>query len=154
MISSILKTSALFSAFAPEALEELITLATEVELAPATHLIQAGETNDSLWLLLDGDVVIRDVLPGGLELDLVRLKRGDLCGELSFADDLAASASVVAETDVRLLRFRFDVLRPFFARHPDCHVLFLTELTAICARRLRHANEEIRRTFMASLGLF
>jgi|GEM_PF-2502339 len=153
MIVAILKTSPLFSSFPTEALEELVQKAMQVTVPAAGYIIRAGESNDSLWLVLEGDVVIRDSLPGGLELNLVRLKVGDLCGEISFADSLPASASVVALSTAKLLRFPFREMKEFFSDRPACHVAFLEQLVAICARRLRHANEEVRKGFLASLEL-
>lgn len=148
-----LQKTYLFAGLSPAELADVDAISTEQPFQTGDRLIEAGKQNDSLWILLQGPLAVRDSLPGGLELDLFKLKPGDLFGEMSFADGLPASASVIAEARGKVLRLPFADLRTVLASHPKSHVEVLRKLTQTFSQRLRLANQQIGKGFLSSFGL-
>lgn len=148
-----LKKTSLLGTLEDSLLYEIDLISTEQPIQPGKKLIEAGQVNDSLWVLLSGALVVRDLLPGGLEMDLFRLREGDLFGEVSFVDALPASASVVAESQGKVLRIPFADFRVFLSKNPQAHIRFLEQLATIFSQRLRSANRQIGKGFLASLGM-
>jgi CRP-like cAMP-binding protein len=82
------------------------------ELPAGVELVREGEPGDALFVILDGTAVVRQ---DGVELN--RVGPGAYFGELAILDGEPRSATVVAETDVRVavigIRMFRTVLREF-----------------------------------------
>lgn len=148
-----LKKAYLFSGLRDEDLEVIDAIAAEQPIQAGDRLIEVGSVNDAMWILLSGSLVVRDSLPGGLEVDLFRLKSGDLFGEMSFTDNLPASASVIADSKGKVLKVPFQELRKIMKSNPELHVSVLEKLAFTFSQRLRAANQQIGKGFLASLGI-
>jgi CRP/FNR family cyclic AMP-dependent transcriptional regulator len=106
---------------------------TEVREVPAgTVLTRAGEPGDEFFLIVDGRVVV-EVSPR----KQVRLGPGEVFGEMSLLDGGPRSATVTAETDVRLLVIR----RPDFAVLMKKVSDLPRQLLVVLSRRLRRAED-------------
>jgi CRP-like cAMP-binding protein len=89
-----------------------------VQLLPGDVLFKAGESGDSMFVLLQGalDVYVDDQLVG-------QSARGDIVGEMALIDQSPRSATVVAREASSLVKLdsaRFQRLiqqNPFFALH-------------------------------------
>lgn len=141
-----------FKGYSDSQLEEVSRIAREQSFEAGSCIIEAGTTNESLYILIEGKAVVQDRLQQGVDIDLHRIRFGELFGEYTFVDPAPASANVVAKTLVRTLRFPFASLREFFKRHPDCELTSYKLLASNMSRRLRRANLEIRRSFLTALG--
>lgn len=148
-----LKKTYLFRDFYDTELSDLVAVAQTVTVQPGDRLIEAGKKNEALWILIKGGLVVRDALPGGLEVDLFRLKGGELFGEMSYVDHLPASATVMAETSSTILKISFAAFDGFLSKSPQTHVKVLEQLLKIFSERLRAANKQIGKGFLASLGV-
>lgn len=106
---------------------------SEIVEAPAgTVLARAGDPGDTFYLLMDGSARV-DVSPR----KRVRLHPGDYFGEMSLLDGEPRSATVTAETPVRLLAIRRRDFTTLLRSAPD-----LTEnLLATLSRRVRQAEK-------------
>jgi SulP family sulfate permease len=103
-----------------------------------------GEPGDAIFFVRRGTVRIALRLDDGAERDLVTLGRGDFFGDMAFLDEQTRSAGAVARTDVDLYvlpRERFEHLAE---QHPRLGRHFYEGLALALARRLRHADAEIR----------
>ena len=102
------------------------------ELKPEEILIQAGERNESLFLLLSGRLRIH------LKLDddpITILNAGDVVGELSLIDKQLTAAHVVADESCRLLVLDEETMWSLMDASPVArNLLFLL------ARRVRHGD--------------
>ena len=90
------------------------------ELPAGTDLVREGEPGDALFVILDGDAVVRR---DGTELN--RVGPGAYFGELAVIDGEPRSATVTAETDVRVavigIRMFRTLLREFRPRRAAAH---------------------------------
>lgn len=91
------------------------------------QLIRAGEAQNELVLLLDGEVVVRKE-----GKDLARLGRGKFVAEMSFVTGEPASADVLAHGRVRVIAWPQEKLRSLEQLNPA----LLVKLQKILARDL------------------
>jgi CRP/FNR family transcriptional regulator, cyclic AMP receptor protein len=88
-------------------------LGTVRQLADGDLLIKEGEIDNSLHIVIDGNLAVTRQAAGGDWITLHVLRRGELAGELGFIDGLEHSASLRAmgPTSVfSLTREKFDPL--------------------------------------------
>jgi CRP/FNR family cyclic AMP-dependent transcriptional regulator len=105
-----------------------------------TVLIQAGDQDDSFYILTAGEVQVilqGDPVNGQEEKVLATIPEGSVFGEIAFFDGSPRSATIRARTAgaaVRVTREAFDNLS---AWHPNIAKQLLFDLGAILAMRLR-----------------
>jgi CRP/FNR family transcriptional regulator len=148
----LLRESFLFSDLSLEESEALARAVSVESFEIGDTIIDREQPNTALWVLIEGPAVVKDVFDGGLEMDLYNLQPGDLFGEVSYSDNLPPSASVIAKGQTRVMRIPFKELEVFFAAHPGTELKVLRKLAQTFSQRLRRANSEIRKSFMATLG--
>ena len=116
---------------------ELLAAAQLRELSPGSVLIEQGSQNDSMYLVLEGEL--------GVHLDQVDndpvalIGSGETVGELSVLDGSAASANVVARTPCRLLAIHEDG----FWQLTNVSHAFAVNLLIKLAARLRANNATV-----------
>jgi CRP/FNR family transcriptional regulator, cyclic AMP receptor protein len=104
---------------------------TGTEYKAGQTIIETGTTGQSMFVVVEGEVEVR---VGDKRIDVVG--PGSIFGEMALIDDTPRSATVIAETDCRLVevdrkRFEFMVSEtPFFA----------LAVMRVMADRLRKAN--------------
>src|SRR3989344_4938572 len=96
-----LSNMALFANVEPEAIEGLLEACPQRDLPAGEVLIRLGETNHTLYLILDGRLRVHLDSPDNPPLTV--LGSGENVGELSVIDHKPASAWVVADTAAVLL---------------------------------------------------
>ncbi|MDA2923388.1 cyclic nucleotide-binding domain-containing protein, partial [Acidobacteria bacterium AH-259-L09] len=111
------------------------------ELKRGEVLIQAGQPNQFLYLLLSGRLRIHLKLT----LDpIIVLEPGEVVGELSLIDGQLTSAYVVAHEDCRLLTLHEKTM---WSLVEDSHAV-ARNLLFILSRRLRHGNAAIEASLL------
>ncbi|HEX9681759.1 MAG TPA: cyclic nucleotide-binding domain-containing protein [Acidimicrobiales bacterium] len=94
----VLATVPLFSACAKKDLSTIARVADEVTAPAGKELVREGDTGHEFFLILDGKATVRR--DGE---DVATLGSGGFFGEMALLDRLPRSASVIADTDMRLL---------------------------------------------------
>ena len=115
-------------------LRAVAAISKVVELPAGTVLTRTGEPGDAFFVIVDGSATV-EVSPRARS----RLGPGDFFGEMSLLDGEPRSATVQAETDVRLLviqRLNFQVV---LREVPDLLHKILITLT----RRVRHLERSL-----------
>ncbi|MEW5912947.1 MAG: cyclic nucleotide-binding domain-containing protein [Thermodesulfobacteriota bacterium] len=122
----------LFALLGRRDLKRLAELAQEESYAPGQYVFRESERDDSLFVVVDGEVeVVRD-LDGEHAKRLRRLDAYSYFGEMALINDLVHTASVRALGPVRLLRLKGFDLRQELERHPFLAV----ELLQVLSRRI------------------
>ena len=107
-------------------------------------LFRRGETSDSMYAILSGDLEVIDLLDnGGLDGPrrlMAQLKAGDVVGEMGMVRSAARSATVVAHTDVELLEVNQSMLKRLTWLYPPTAQRFFFNLLGILCDRLEQAN--------------
>jgi CRP-like cAMP-binding protein len=111
----------------------IVDKASRVTFKPGERIVRRGEKTEGVYLLLEGKAVVE--LPARVQLPTIG--PGEICGELSFLDDLQASANVVAEDRVEVLFLDRSALSSLFELFPHLGSRFYRSLAANLSYRLR-----------------
>jgi len=124
-----LARSPLFEGLARDELEEILGLMRPVEFEAGTPICREGDPGTSLFVLVDG---LADVLyPGGDETE-VRLRGGDVIGEMSLVTGEVRSATVLAAIPTTALELDEGAFATVLVRYPGVPA----NLSRIVSRRL------------------
>jgi CRP-like cAMP-binding protein len=131
----------------------LASLSREVKLHPGELIFREGEEGDSLYVVLEGRVMISKIIPGAGEEALAFLERGDYFGEMALIDKQPRSAdakaggggAVVLAIPGHVLEGILDIQRVSSLR-------LLRVLCSMVARRLRELDDKIAGWFMLAGG--
>jgi hypothetical protein len=110
----------------------VVDKASRVQFKQGAILIQKGKRANGVYLLLKGSA--RVVIPSQASRTL---GPGEICGEMSFLEDAAASASVIAEADVEAYHLDRPTLQSLFELFPHLASRFYRSLAMNLSRRLR-----------------
>ena len=117
-------------------LREVARIAQVFEAPAGTLLTRVGEPGEEFFMILDGSARVE--LPGGKQSPL---HPGDFFGEMSLLDEGPRSATVIAETAIRLLVIRRRHFSTLLREAPGLTLKILTTLS----RRVRQLEESQRR---------
>lgn len=116
-------------------LRAVARIAEVVEVDAGTVLARAGQAGDEFFLILDGSARV-DVSPR----KRAKLKPGDYFGEMSLLDGGPRSATVTADTPLRVLVIKRRDFATLLREAPDLTQSLLTTLS----RRVRQAEQPLR----------
>ncbi len=105
-------------------------------------LVQAGEDDRALYLLIDGTLGVR--MPRE-ETAFKSIDAPSVVGELAFFDGAPRSATLDALTDVQVVRIDLDCFAELSDAEPELAEAMLMDLARILALRLRMASDVIER---------
>jgi CRP-like cAMP-binding protein len=107
--------------------------AARVSFKPGAIIIQRGKRTHGIYLLLKGTATAQ--IPS--KVPFPAIGPGEICGELSFLDELPASANVVAQAEVEAYYLDRLTLQSLFELFPHLASRFYQSLASNLARRLR-----------------
>jgi len=89
----------------PEALNILMGKAERVQLQEGQSLIKQGDTDDGMYIVLDGELAVMVLYRKQKSPSMIHmLKEGEIVGEMAFLEGRARSASVVANSKASVLK--------------------------------------------------
>jgi predicted RND superfamily exporter protein/CRP-like cAMP-binding protein len=119
----------------------ITALVTNVVKVPAgTSVFRAGESGDSLCVVIDGELKVSLKTADGGSVEFARARRGDVVGEVGLYHG-KRTADVEALTDIRYLRFDADNLERLGKRYPRIGAQVLWNLSRVMADRLANATD-------------
>ena len=123
-----------FKGVSPEDVAKIFAQGNVVEYEPAQMLFDKGDSGDTMYVILNGRVKIRD---GAKQIAI--LQTGDIFGEMSLVSDEPRSATAVTMTQSDLLVLSFnDILNKIT---PQVSAQLLINVIVTLADRLRKANQ-------------
>jgi CRP/FNR family transcriptional regulator, cyclic AMP receptor protein len=129
--ATVLSTVPLFAGFAKRHLHRLAKQADEVDVDRGERVVEEGMRGETFFVVLAGRA---KVVRGSRKIG--EMVPGDFFGELSALDGGPRSASVVAETPMRLLRLFRHTLLELLEEEPQLTLRILDGMT----RRVRDAE--------------
>jgi CRP/FNR family cyclic AMP-dependent transcriptional regulator len=89
-----------FEDFTPEELERVAALGTEQEIAAGSMLMDQGDVGQECFVIVEGtaSVYVRDEYAASLHA-------GSIVGEMALVDHRPRRATVIADTELKVLRF-------------------------------------------------
>jgi hypothetical protein len=129
-----------FSDLKPHEAAQLFKRARRLLLADGETLLRDGDSNEHLYLIVEGRCRI---MKNGLEV--AQLEAGEFVGELSYISGDKISADVVAAGPLQIMCWDRFSLEPLFKRQS----LYLSYLNALCSVDIAH---KLRRMTAAASG--
>jgi CRP/FNR family cyclic AMP-dependent transcriptional regulator len=115
----LVRDSALATELSAEQCGVLADLVTVRELADGEILVDEGESDDHVHVVLSGALgVAKQMQPGGKWMNLYVLTKGDLAGELAFMDGNPHYAALRAAGPTRILSLERQKLESLLTREP------------------------------------
>jgi CRP/FNR family cyclic AMP-dependent transcriptional regulator len=99
-------------------------------------VIQQGEPQDSLYIILSGQLHARRSHQGR-EILLGVIKNGESLGDINIFDPAAASATVVATASTQVWKIDRKSLEEFQSAYPEASVLLYRCICGLLSRRVR-----------------
>ncbi|MFY9741299.1 MAG: cyclic nucleotide-binding domain-containing protein [Candidatus Sulfotelmatobacter sp.] len=106
--------------------------ANRVHFKKGDVLVKKGLAPNGIYFLLKGTAKVQL-----LSLPIRTIGRGEICGEMSFLEDEAASASVIADENVEAYHLDRPTLQSLFELFPHLGSRFYRSLATNLSRRLR-----------------
>ena len=120
--------------------QKVVRYAESIDFKPGTLLLKAGESDDSLSIVVSGQVEVINPNSFGFLKRIATIGEGSVFGELAFFDGQPRSASIRAISDGQLLRLSRKGFNRIAAWNPSLAQQLLFDLGRILAYRFRHES--------------
>ncbi|PCI40321.1 MAG: hypothetical protein COB53_01605 [Elusimicrobia bacterium] len=115
-----LKSFDIFANFTDEALKRLLSKVEILELDAGMPLFAEGETADSLYVVVSGEIKITRKIGEDMEKDVSLLGPKSICGEMSlFSGRTKRIAGARAKSYTRYYKIHIDLVREMFVGDPE-----------------------------------
>jgi CRP-like cAMP-binding protein len=121
----------------------LFGIADQQPYRQGTTLFAEGDAGDALFVLLDGSVEVLKRDSAGLQQTLARLGKGSVVGEMSLISQVPRTATVLAVTDVRMLRIPTDRFVRLLNEDNVSALKVVHNLAQVLSRRLAAMNDRL-----------
>jgi tetratricopeptide (TPR) repeat protein len=131
--------------------EELTQIFNDSVIASFTKgqtIVEEGGEGDSIFAIMDGFAVVQTSL-GGESVDLAVLKAGDVFGEVAFLTGKPRTATVVANSDLKVMDISRAVLEKAIEKHPR----ILSCLAEYYYNRLNDTITKVKKATMPKVRL-
>ncbi|MEO8674039.1 MAG: glutaminase A [Casimicrobiaceae bacterium] len=134
----------LFASMDDAMLARLQACVEEIDCPAGATIIMVGQMQDDrVFFIVEGEVSVVLSVGDGSHQRIATLSRGMSFGEMALLGQAARSASVFADTPVRVWALRASALDDLRAEHPDIMINVLKNLSFDLAQKLRQANKMI-----------
>lgn len=108
------------------------------------RIIEEGHATGALYVIIGGEVRIEQPNNGD-SIEIARMGAGSVFGEMSLLDMKGASANVVADGPVELVRIERSEVEQIVGEDPALGLRFYHSLAVTLSTRLRATNRILRR---------
>jgi len=133
-----LKNIPLFSKVEPTKLKLLAFTSERLTFMAGDPLFQEGDIADAAFIILDGEAVVQVASDGGV-VEVARVGRHDIVGEIAILCDIPRTATVRAVSDLVTLKVSKDGFFHLVTQFPQVGVEIMAELAA----RLHHTTQAL-----------
>ncbi len=121
--------------------ETLINKSTARNFKDGDTIIKQGEKNATLFIISEGMVSIVSRIMG-YDMEIERLHKDDVLGDLSFVDAEVTSADVIADGDVVIHIIEVEDIEDIVRIDPLFYGRFYHAIAKVLSRRLRDENKK------------
>lgn len=133
----------LFKYMKHEELEHFLSRAETLEYAESETIIQEGEYNPFLCLVVSGNACVNVTEPGGNEVYVSAIGEGEIFGEAGIFLNVPRTANVVTVDATTIVRIHREKLLEFIREHPSTGIKILMIIIYSLLRKLRDSNMEL-----------
>jgi len=121
--------------------EILIEKSTAHRFRDGATILRQGEKNSSLYIISEGMVsVVSHIM--GHDMEIERLYKDDVLGDLSFVDAEVTSANVIADGDVVVNVVETKDIEDIVRADPMFYGRFYHAIAKVLSKRLREENKK------------
>jgi len=124
-------------------LERFAHFMEPMRVGPWAHIVKQGETDDSMYLVLEGELRVR-LMIGGKETILATLASGECFGEIALFDRGPRSADVLSNKESVLLKITAEAFEKLRRDAPELSAPILFSISKTLAARIRADNKRIK----------
>ncbi len=121
-------------------IEVLANYMKAYEAEKNTVVINEGETEGHMCMLLQGRLEVHKQDETGHSKKLSTVRPGKTIGEMSLIDDLPHSATVIAAEDSKLLLITRHNFRNYLDKHPEAGLRLVLKIARLMSLRLRQTS--------------
>jgi CRP-like cAMP-binding protein len=132
-----------FQELSPEQRALVQPLFVPCDLFAGTIIFEQGEITDHLYLVTDGEVIVRFKPDDGPALTVAHVRPLGMVGWSAALGSSTYTSSAVCYSECHLLRVRSDDLRELYVKHPETAAIVLEHLATLIAQRLRNTHNHV-----------
>lgn len=133
----------LFQDLSPAQIHLLRPMFVPCECYTGSVLFEQGDPANYLYMVVDGEVIIRYKPEDGSEITIARVRPGGVVGWSAVLGNRQYTSAAVCTEYTQMLRVRRRDLRYLCEEHPETGILILERLAWVIAERLRHTHEQV-----------
>jgi hypothetical protein len=132
----------IFEGLSVSELAAVASVTEEVVYAPGQIVIQEGDTGDTMYLILAGEVSVLKRQEGAEdpEIELDRIGAGDYFGEMALFEDILRSATIRTEAESQLLVLHKREFTEIVREYPQIAL----HICKVLGARLRKLHEKVK----------
>ncbi len=138
-VLNIVKGSPLFYELYDEEILSIVEKCSVMSLEPGEAIFKDGENGDEIFLMLTGCAQVRKE-----GVNLAKLKKGDLFGELVLLNENIRNADIITEVTSDILVMKYSDIFNLYESSPKIFSILILNLARILAGRLKQAGEQIK----------
>ncbi len=135
----IVKETDLFKGVSVENLEKIASLCEEMSFKPQELIFKSGDKAEGIYILEEGQVDVFVPGPTGGGIHFVISKPGEIFGFMALAEPPVHVASATATSEAKAVKVPLEVLENLISHPSPDALIFLKNLVALLAQRLRLA---------------
>lgn len=135
----LLRKIPLFAKIEPSKLKLLAFTSERLTYQADQVLCRQGDMGDAAYIIIEGEAAVRIATPNG-DIEVARLGRGDVVGEIAILCDVPRTATVSATERVTTLKITKELFFRLINEFPQIAIEIMRELAA----RLERTNAQLR----------
>lgn len=141
--ADLLEQSAWSLSFTKSELLVLVEFMKACSGGPGTVLCREGDTESFMGIFIDGGATVTKASSGGAQTQVGRLGKDKSFGEMSVLNREPRSATVVADSEVRLLILQRSEFDRLIDNQPRVAAKFLLKIARLLSQRLRETTGQL-----------
>jgi signal-transduction protein with cAMP-binding, CBS, and nucleotidyltransferase domain len=109
----------IFEALSVSELAAIASVTEEIICPPGETVIKEGDTGETMYLIIKGEVSVIKGQGGDHEIELDRISEGDYFGEMALFEDVLRSATIRTEQESRLLVLHKQEFKEIVREYPQ-----------------------------------
>lgn len=138
-----LRAIPIFGGLEDPKLDAVIGLLEEAAFPAGTMVVRQGETSRTMYVVAEGEMVVRRAGPSGVMRKVVRLRPGEFFGETTLIEIHPSDATVVADQTVKLYALTNRALYSLYQRDAGAYLILVMNIARELSRRLRKAENRV-----------
>lgn len=130
----------IFEGLSVSELGAIVSVTEEVVYPPGKIVIREGESGDTMYLIIKGEVSVIKGMGQPNEVELDRTGAGDYFGEMALFEDLVRSATIRTEQESRFLVLHKQEFKEIVREYPGIAL----EICKALSQRIRNLHEKIQ----------